>query len=122
MMQGRLFGLAVLVAIAGNTLAAQGPETGTGAAQSADNATVLGSDADPSEPSDEGGEGGEGGEELGFDELDADGDGIISRQEAERAGGVLPARWNRVDRDRDGRVDREEFAAFEADRGADTAP
>lgn len=116
MMQGRLFGLAVLVAVGGNTLAAQGPETGTGAAQSADNAAVRGSDADPSKPR------GEGGEEPGFDELDADGDGIISRQEAERAGGVLPARWNRADRDRDGRVDREEFAAFEADRAADTAP
>jgi len=112
MMQGRLFGLAVLLAIGGNTLAAQGPETGTGAAQSADNTTVLGSDADPYDPS------GEAGEKLGFDELDADGDGIISRQEAERAGGVLPARWNRADRDRDGHVDRDEFAAFEAERGA----
>lgn len=114
MMQGLLFGLAVLLAIGGNTLAAQGPETGTGAAQSADNTTVLGADADPSEPRG----GGEAGEKLGFDELDADGDGIISRQEAERAGGVLPARWNRADRDRDGHVDRDEFAAFEADRGA----
>jgi Ca2+-binding EF-hand superfamily protein len=47
-----------------------------------------------------------------FERLDADGDGLISREEAE-ADPSLASRWTEYDQDGDGKLSQEEFAAFE---------
>jgi Ca2+-binding EF-hand superfamily protein len=43
---------------------------------------------------------------------DTDGDGYVSREEAESAGGSLSEIFVRADRDRDGRVGRDEFDLY----------
>jgi predicted outer membrane protein len=48
-----------------------------------------------------------------FEQLDADGDGYISPQEAQQHP-ELQNRWQRLDRNQDDRLDRAEFAGFEA--------
>ena len=48
---------------------------------------------------------------MKFELLDNDGDGFISRSEA-TADILLRERWNNVDRDKDGRLNQEEFTAF----------
>jgi Ca2+-binding EF-hand superfamily protein len=47
-----------------------------------------------------------------FEQLDADRDGSISRQEAQ-VESVLVASWSKYDRNRDQKLDAEEFSAFE---------
>lgn len=54
--------------------------------------------------------------DLRFENVDADGDGFISAQEAEGHGG-LSARWVSLDTNQDGRLDRAEFAAFSEQTG-----
>lgn len=49
--------------------------------------------------------------EQKFDNLDTDGDGFISRSEA-TANNILRERWNDVDKDKDGKLTTQEFAAF----------
>lgn len=49
---------------------------------------------------------------AGFSELDQDGDGEISREEA-RASEELSRAWEQYDADSDDRIDRSEFSAFE---------
>lgn len=55
---------------------------------------------------------------MGFDQLDRDGDGRISRQEATQHE-MLNNRFRTADRDRDGRVDEAEFSAFETMESSD---
>ena len=45
-----------------------------------------------------------------FEQLDEDGNGVLTRDEA---GEALKRQWDRVDRNADGALDRGEFAAFE---------
>lgn len=48
---------------------------------------------------------------AGFQRLDSDGNGFVSREEAEGHGPLL-GRWESLDTNDDGRLDRAEFAAF----------
>jgi EF hand len=52
---------------------------------------------------------------VAFREFDADGDGWVSRTEA-AAHRVVAANFDQVDRDRDGRLSREEFEAIPLNR------
>jgi Ca2+-binding EF-hand superfamily protein len=58
-----------------------------------------------------------------FSQLDQDGDGMVSQQEAE-AHSSLSADWSDLDQNRDGRLDSEEFSAYErkTDREGNAAP
>lgn len=56
--------------------------------------------------------------EVRFQEADQDGDGLLSREEARRAG---IERFEEGDRDGDGALDRAEFSALEGD-GAEESP
>lgn len=58
---------------------------------------------------------GEGGAQ--FTTLDADGDGKISKEEAQ---GTLKEKWSKADANSDGSVDQSEFSAFEAEYSSDT--
>lgn len=49
---------------------------------------------------------------MGFDQLDKDGDGLISQQEAAQHA-MLNSKFNDADKDGDGQVDEAEFSAFE---------
>lgn len=48
-----------------------------------------------------------------FEDLDRNRDGVISREEAESAGGALATNWQDADRNSDDQVDQSEFSAFE---------
>ena len=52
--------------------------------------------------------------EFGFEEMDRDQDGYISREEA-REHERLHDAWDAADTDRDGKVNESEFSAFEDD-------
>ena len=52
-------------------------------------------------------------QEMEFGDLDTDGDGYISRQEAQQAN-TLADNFNQADTDSDNRVDISEFSAFES--------
>ncbi len=56
----------------------------------------------------------------GFDELDINGDGVLSKGEAGGRKGLLDAWWQ-VDQNQDNVIDRDEFAAFEG-RGPSLEP
>lgn len=53
-----------------------------------------------------------------FAELDKDGNGKLSRQEVEAAGGIFEQPFVTVDVNDDGAIDRSEFSAFEREAGA----
>ena len=53
-----------------------------------------------------------GGTQMSFQQLDADGDGYITSEEASNSP-VLTGQWQNADRNSDGRVDQSEFSAFE---------
>lgn len=53
-----------------------------------------------------------GGTQMSFRQLDADGDGYITSQEASNSP-ALTGQWQNADRNSDGRVDQSEFSAFE---------
>ena len=58
--------------------------------------------------------------EFGFEDIDRDQDGYISRKESEEHERLHGA-WDTVDTDRDGKINESEFSAFEdddADNGA----
>jgi sporulation protein YlmC with PRC-barrel domain len=55
-----------------------------------------------------------------FSELDADGDGYLSKDEVAKRTAVID-QWDRIDKNQDDRVDSAEFAAFEA-KDRDTKP
>jgi hypothetical protein len=52
------------------------------------------------------------GEKMGYKSWDADGDGVISAEEAEKSM-ELTESWKEVDTNNDGVVDESEFSAFE---------
>lgn len=54
------------------------------------------------------------GPSISFEDLDSDGDGYISKEEAADHPEVIE-NWQRYDTDRDGRLDEAEFSAFESD-------
>jgi Ca2+-binding EF-hand superfamily protein len=54
-----------------------------------------------------------GSDKISFQELDTNGDGVISRDEAKKAPAVK-AKFDQVDANRDGQLDMAEFAALEA--------
>lgn len=51
--------------------------------------------------------------DMTFDQLDANGDGQVSAQEASEDS-KLSNMWNEVDKDASGTIDHSEFSAFEA--------
>ena len=57
-----------------------------------------------------------GGAKMSFQELDKDGDGQISKEEAQ---GKLKDNWQQADANADGNVDQAEFSAFEQMESAD---
>lgn len=57
------------------------------------------------------------GEKMSFQDMDKDGDGQISQQEAQ---GTLQEKFQQADADSDGNVTQAEFSAFEeAEKGSD---
>jgi Ca2+-binding EF-hand superfamily protein len=48
-----------------------------------------------------------------FEQLDADSDGYISKEEA-KADTSINRNWTKADKDKNGRLDTSEFSAFEA--------
>ena len=53
------------------------------------------------------------GETMGYEEIDANGDGLISPDEAQSSQ-TLSSVWERADANADGVVDQSEFSALEA--------
>lgn len=51
-----------------------------------------------------------------FNVLDEDGNGVVSREEAQGHANIT-VHWERIDRNGDGRMDRAEFSAFEQSQG-----
>lgn len=58
--------------------------------------------------------------EYGFKKMDRDQDGYLSREEA-RQHYRLHENWDKVDADRDGKLNESEFSAFEDEEPADTS-
>ncbi len=54
-----------------------------------------------------------------FSSLDSNGDGKISKEEAQ---GELKANWSKADANADGSIDQSEFSAFEAENPGAAAP
>jgi hypothetical protein len=51
-----------------------------------------------------------------FNNLDKDGNGQVSKQEAQKGNDQLSQQWDEFDSNQDGQLDRAEFAAFESAR------
>lgn len=56
------------------------------------------------------------GDTPGFSELDADGDGYLTKQESESRSGLVES-WEQNDANGDSQIDQAEFSAFEASEG-----